>query len=373
MSIREIFCQDRAIDILQRAFAAGKFAHAYIFAGHEGVGKFKTACEWAKLLLCRQPAVKTEDANFADSCGRCESCRLFEADSHPDFSHIYKELLEFTKEGRSKTTPVDLSIDVIREFLIEKVSQKPTLSERKVFVVSEAERLNASSQNALLKVLEEPPCFCSIILLCTQTDRLLPTIKSRCQIIRFGPIAEEKIIEKVKQTGLDAKQAQYLARLADGSIGRACQWARLQLADAGLYQSKTELINSLIECKPAEVLDLAGHCLDVSKKIASVWGKIEADTSKTDINRRAAKTVIQIIISALRDAMKLNVGGDGNPVNFDQPGQIKKMADRLDVESAAQRVIDACKSMQWIGSAVNERLIFEHLLLNLLISDTMPV
>src|SRR4030042_324004 len=134
MSLKEIFCQDKAISILQRGFAADKMPHAYIFAGAEGVGKFKTAREGAKLLLCKNPV--TEDG-FADSCGVCQSCLSFEAGSHPDFNHIYKELLEFTKDNKDKKTPVDLAIDVIREFLIDKVSTRPTLSHRKVYVVTE--------------------------------------------------------------------------------------------------------------------------------------------------------------------------------------------------------------------------------------------
>ena len=90
MSLKEIFCQDKAISILQRGFTADKMPHAYIFAGVEGIGKFKTAREWAKMLLCKNPAA--EDG-FADSCSSCQSCLMFEAGSHPDFSHVYKELL----------------------------------------------------------------------------------------------------------------------------------------------------------------------------------------------------------------------------------------------------------------------------------------
>jgi len=146
MSLKEIFCQDKAISILRRALAADKVPHAYVFAGPEGVGKFKTACEWAKLLLCKNPIIEN---NFADSCSSCQSCRLFEAGSHPDFNAVYKELLEFTKDNKDRKTPVDLPKAVIREFLIDKVQQKPTLSARKVFVVSEAEKLNAASQNSL--------------------------------------------------------------------------------------------------------------------------------------------------------------------------------------------------------------------------------
>ncbi len=200
MSLKEIFCQDKAISILQRGFAANKMPHSYIFSGVEGVGKFKTAREWAKLLLCKSAVMEN---GFADSCGRCQSCRLFEAGSHPDFNLVYKELLEFTKDNKGKKTPVDLAIDVIREFLIDKVSTRPTLSQRRVFVVSEAERLNTASQNCLLKVLEEPPEYCTIILLCTRMERLLPTIKSRCQMIRFALIDEKRIIEKLKEAGLE--------------------------------------------------------------------------------------------------------------------------------------------------------------------------
>jgi DNA polymerase-3 subunit delta' len=90
MSLKEIFCQESVIEILQRSFAAGKTAHSYIFAGKDGVGRFKTACEFARLLLCEKPVKQKE---FFDGCGKCSSCRTFEADSHPDFHHIYKELL----------------------------------------------------------------------------------------------------------------------------------------------------------------------------------------------------------------------------------------------------------------------------------------
>jgi len=370
MSLKEIFCQDKAISILQRAFAADKMPHAYIFSGPEGVGRFKTAREWAKLLLCKNPVIeKTKENDFADSCGSCQSCELFEAGSHPDFNNVYKELREFTRDGKGKPPPVDLPIDVVREFLIEKVSTRPTLSERKVFIVSEAERLNASSQNALLKSLEEPPEYCCIILLCTRLEKLFATIKSRCQIIRFLRLPEEKIIDKLKEMGIDVKKAKYFARLAEGSLGQGCRWAELELADANLYKIKRELINSLATYKYAEALELAEQFLDESKRIAAIWTKFETSTSKSDINRRAAKTFIQIIISALYDAMKLNVASEASLINFDQKEQIKKLAEHFGAEGSAGKIADCYRMVRWIDSAVNERLIFEQLLLNLAASD----
>jgi DNA polymerase-3 subunit delta' len=370
MSFKEIFCQDRAIDILQRAFASGKWAHAYIFAGAEGIGKSKTAREWARLLLCKKPVIENGVAN---GCGSCQSCKLMETGANPDFAHIYKELREFTEDGKGKPPPVDLPIDVIREFLIAKVPTRPTISQRKVFVVSEAERLNTASQNSLLKVLEEPPEYCCIVLLCTRLEKLLPTTKSRCQTIRFGPIDESMIIQILKEKGLGEEPARYFARLAQGSLGEACQWAELELAGANLYKAKKELINSLVGYELAETLDLAQELLAESKKIAAEWTNLDTATSRTDINRRAMKFIVRIIISALHDAMNLLVTRSKEPVNFDQKEQIEKLAARFDAEPAAEKISDCYRVLRWIEASVNEKLIFEQLLLSLADSDTIRV
>ena len=362
MSLKDIFCQDRVIGILQQAYGADRVPHAYIFAGLEGVGKFTTARQWAKLLLCNEPLV---EGGFADSCGLCESCRLFEAGSHPDFNNVYKELREFTRDGKGKPPPVDVPIDVIREFVIEKVSTKPTLSARKVFVVGEAEKLNASSQNALLKVLEEPPGYCCIILLCTRMEKLLATTKSRCQIVRFWPVAEERIIEKLREMGMAGDQPQYWARLARGSLGLACQWARLELAGANLYEIKQNVIKSISSSEYARALELAQWLVDKSKKIASAWAEMDNKTSKTDITRRAHKSLIHIIISALHDAMMLHLEGTPALINSDQQECIKKIAAGLDAEQSAEKIEECYKTMRFIESSVNEKLIFERLLLSL--------
>jgi len=366
MSIREIFCQDKAIGILQRAMAVGRVPHAYIFAGIEGVGKYKTAREWAKVLLCGNPNVEARhNGDFSDSCGVCESCVLFESGAHPDFNHVYKELVRFTTDGKNRTTPVDLPIDVVREFLIARASTRPTLSHRKVFVVTEAERLNASSQNALLKVLEEPPEYCCIILLCTRTEKLLPTTRSRCQIIRFGPIAEKRIVEKLKEMGVDAQTSRYFARLGQGSLGRSCQWAKLELADAQLHKTKRQLLNSVASYKYADALELAEWVLNQSKALAAVWAQLDKTTSRTHINRQSHKTLVQMVISALHDAMCLNVSRVTGLANFDQEDRIQELARRFDSEQAAEKVALGYETLRWIDASVNEKLIFERLLLNL--------
>lgn len=366
MSLQDIFCQDRALGMLQRAFAADRAAHAYIFAGLEGVGKYATARQWAKLLLCEQPAaVGTPEESFADSCGACDSCLLFEGGSHPDFNHVYKELREFTRDGKGKPPPVDLPIDVVREFLLEKASIRPACSARKVFVVSEAEKLNASSQNALLKVLEEPPAYCTIVLLCTRIEKLLPTTKSRCQTVRFGPIDEDRIIGKLNDMGLAQRQTLCFARLAQGSLGLACQWARLECEGAGLFEAKREVVASIARFGLAETLDLAAQLVAQSKELSASWAAADKAVSKADIGRRAQKTLIRVILSAFHDAMLVNIASEPALIHVDQEREIARLAERFDLEEAAGKIEAGYEALRWIDANVNERLIFERLLLRL--------
>lgn len=368
MSLKDIYCQDKPINILQKALEANKLGHAYIFAGAEGVGKLKTAREFSKMLLCKNPVRKD---GFTDSCGSCESCRLQDASSHPDFGLVYKELREFTRKGKGKTAPVDLPIDVIREFLIEKLSAKPTLSKRKIFVLNEAEKLNPSSQNSMLKALEQPPGYCTIILICTRLEKLLPTIKSRCQTIRFGPVDEDRIIDKLKETDIDSTKAKYFAGLAQGSLGQAHRWAGLERDEAGLYETKKTLVNTLAVYQYEEALDVAQQFVAESQRIAAVWIKLETRISKIDINRRSQKILMRIIISALSDAMKLNVTPEKGIINFDQRQQIEELASRFDAEQLAGKIADVYNAITFIDRGVNTKLIFEQLLLSLCLFDTM--
>jgi hypothetical protein len=191
--------------------------------------------------------------------------------------------------------------------------------------------------------------------------------------LRFGTIDEERIIEKLQQTGLEVKQSRYLGRLAQGSLGTAYQWAQLELAEANIYETKTELISFLADYKIDDALSQAEKFLNKSKKIAAVWADLDKTISKKDINRRAMKTIVQIIISALYDVMNLNVTPTKESINFDQKEKIQKLAGRFDAELASEKIADYYEVMVWIESSVNEKLIFEHLLLNLAESDRISV
>ncbi len=364
MNLSEIFCQDKAVDSLQRAYGCGRLGHAYIFAGADGVGKFCTAGAWSKLLLCKSPVIRND---FAESCGKCESCRCFEADSHPDFHHIYKELIKFVKDAQKrKRQPIDLPIDVIREFLIEKVQTKPGLSAAKVFVVSEAEKLNASSQNALLKVLEEPPADSFIILLCTKLDNLLPTTRSRCQIVRFGPLSEEKIIARLSQAGIGKNEAKFWARFSGGSIGQAELLSRLE---PSFYEIKKEFFKRVCNCRLGDSVDIAQWINSTASKLTESWLKIKTEASKSDINRQVKKTFVQMVVSALDDAMKEAEAAE--MINFDQAQQIQVIGQNRGAEKCAELIEDCFEASRFIDASVNEKLVFERLLINFANSATI--
>ena len=365
MSLSEVYCQDKAIESLQRAYGAGKLAHAHVFVGAKGVGKFTMARQWAKMLLCENQVVsKVGDIDYHDSCGACASCLVFEGEGHPDFKHIYKELVKFTKEGKNKTSPVDMPKVVIDEFLIDTVSGKPKMAERVVYIVDEAERMNASSQNALLKVLEEPPGHCSIILLCSRLDRILPTTLSRCQVIRFGSVDEERIVEKLGSMGVGTAEAVYWSRFSEGSVGVAMSWAGLELAESSCFAIKQKLIRGLARQGLADSIEFAEWMSGCVKQIATAWVSKEKERSKTDITRRVQEGLLQMIIAAYSDVMRVGIGADDTLVNADQVEDINLLAGKCGAEQAAERIDKTYENIRWIHSSVNEKLIFEELLLN---------
>jgi DNA polymerase-3 subunit delta' len=365
VSLKDVHSQHRVIESLERAFCAGKMAHAYIFAGADGVGKRTLARQWAKMLLCRDRKKAKGKSDFFDSCGKCQSCTVFEGGGHPDFNFIYKELVEYTKDNKGRKTPVDMPIDVVREFLIERAANRPQMSEYVVHVMDEAEKLNIRSQNALLKVMEEPARFCVIILLCSRLDKMLPTTLSRCQVLRFAPVEERYIVEKLKDIGVSKEEAIYWARFSQGSIGTAMAWAGLDVGqDKRCYEVKKELVESMAGYELADTLDFAEWILAEGKRFTTAWSKQEPNLSTTDVKRRVQKGLLRMIISVYNDAMHLKTGSDREAVNSDQLGPVKSISGRFEAETLAERVDKAYESCRWVDASVNEKLIFEELLLN---------
>ncbi len=373
MNLSQIVSQDRPIAGLQRAFAAGRMPHAYLFCGEDGVGKFTTARAWAKMLLCKNRTQRSGTPAFADSCGVCASCKLFEGGTHPDFQRVYKELYEFTDKGKNAAPSVELRINVIREFLIDKILTRPQMSGHVVYVVEEFEKVNRNSQNAMLKVLEEPPPFCVIILLCSRQDSLLPTILSRCQLVRFGPVERGYIVKKLSEIGITEPESGYWASFCEGRLGQALAWAGLETKGDRPYLIKRELVDRLSAASLPDALEQAEWMGKAAKQIGDAWKAKLDNVSATDLTRRAQKGVLQMVTLALADALKLHTGKSGGLVNADQAVAIRRIVDKYEPEHLSLLIARLYTLCDWVDSSVNEKLIFEQLLLNLTHSDIITL
>jgi DNA polymerase-3 subunit delta' len=216
LGLDDIFGQDAAVGLLRRAYHADRLPHGVIFAGSAGVGKATTARALAALFLCEKPG---GDA----ACGACESCRGMESGNHPDYHVITRELIRYhDKTGKSKG--IDLSINVIVPELVEPATRKAVMGRGKVFVVEQADLMNAAAQNAMLKTLEEPAGRTLIVLLTDQPGALLATIRSRCQVFRFAALPEATVRKELEKRGVDPKAAKDAALLSGGSLGLALKW-----------------------------------------------------------------------------------------------------------------------------------------------------
>jgi DNA polymerase-3 subunit delta' len=212
----DVLGQADAIDWITRAYLTDRLPHGLIFAGPAGVGKGTAARALAALFLCERP-------KEARSCGKCDSCRVFEAGNHPDFAAVYRQLVRILKD-KEEIKAKDLAVDVVREYLVKPANQKRMMGRGRVFVVEEAETMNAAAQNSLLKTLEEPFGRTLIVLLTDQPGCLLPTIRSRAQTVVFNALDAGLVIKELARRGIDAVTAKRAAELSEGSLGMAIKW-----------------------------------------------------------------------------------------------------------------------------------------------------
>ncbi len=203
MSFSEILGHERPIKILRREIENQKVAHSYLFWGNEGIGKKKVAIQFAKVLNCLG-----EEATNGDSCDRCLPCRKIDQQIHPDVSLI-------EPEGQT------LKIDQVRQ-MQRALSFRPYEGRYRVLILEAADRMAPNMSNSLLKTLEEPPLHTVIILLANNPRLILPTILSRCQILRFDPLPISVVSRwLLSEKGIEEKEAHILASLSEGSPGKA--------------------------------------------------------------------------------------------------------------------------------------------------------
>ena len=230
---------------LKNAVKSNNVSHSYLFVGKAGVGKKLFAKDLAKKVMClgsnydaqdnvlrstRDNTENVESENLSLEFDNCDSCIKFDANSNPDFSII-------VPDGKS------IKIEQIRD-LQARILEKPISSNKKVYIIDDADTMTEESQNCLLKTLEEPPEYAMIILIASNENRMLQTIKSRCVIIRFEDLTNEEISQILHTNDQD------IIRLCEGSVAKADTISEkremfAQLKNIADYLSKNSLIDVL--------------------------------------------------------------------------------------------------------------------------------
>lgn len=241
MSFNDIVGHKWITDGLQNSIVNKSIVHAFLFTGMDGVGKFTTAKKFAQALNC--------DKQDGDSCGKCYQCRAIDSGNHPDLTIV----------GISEDSRIIKMEDV--KLIHEAAALTISKGRHKVFIIEDADKLGIEAANSLLKILEEPPELCVLILTAPSPEAVLPTILSRCQVIRFGKLPEEFIVEKLQEEfEIDKSTAQSVACFADGSIGRA-----RELFSDDLIEMNNWVIDNLSDLKKNDVMDLSQDALALLK------------------------------------------------------------------------------------------------------------
>ena len=362
----DIVGQDAALAQLERLVAAGRRPHAFAFAGPEGVGRRTTAVEFARLLLCEQPARRPnagrlaelpEDFSLQQGCGACSSCRALTAGTHPDLHIVYRQLARYHDDSKVRARVMqDLGIDVVRQFLIAPAYRASSAGRGKVFVVRETELMSDAAQNALLKTLEEPPEGVTIILICTSVIELLPTTRSRCQSVRFGPLPREFVTAALQAQGVQPAEARFWAGMTEGSVGRAAQ-----LAAEDLYEFKRQLVESLADLTLTGSASLAERLVKTMEKLGKRRQSRDQGLAGTLANRQAGQMLLELIAGVYRDGMAVACGADKSLIHADQPEAIARIAERFGAEALAEILTQLGRFEQLLWRNLNAKLLWDNI------------
>ena len=319
ISLNTIFGQSPAIEWLTSAYLSDRLPHGLIFAGPTGVGKGTTARAMAALFLCENPKSTTP-------CGHCPSCTVFESGNHPDYHVISKELIRYhDKTGKSKG--IDLSIHVIRPELIEPAGRKAVMGRGKVFIVEQADVMNPQAQNSMLKTLEEPAGRTLIVLLTDQPGALLPTIRSRTQLVRFAALPEETVRRELQKRKVDATLAAEAAALSRGSLGIALKWI-----EDGVIEPARELssqVDGAFEGNPPA--DLPGWL----KKAAEAYAEKQLDRDELASKDQATREGLSLYLMIAGERFRKRLVGQQDPA------ELERACAAIDAIARAEGYLDA--------------------------------
>jgi DNA polymerase-3 subunit delta' len=303
------------VEQLQAICARGRLGHGYLFTGPDGCGKRLCATRLAQALLCERPRQPLA------ACQTCAACAQVEANTHPDLYTV----------GMPAESH-ELPIETIRE-LCAGLALKPARGGYKIAIVDDADDLNDAAANCFLKTLEEPPPNAVLILIGTNLERQLPTILSRCQLLRFAPLPDDVVRDFLIEQGTSPERAAQLTQLAGGSIGQA-----LALDDEGLWNFRTQLIAHLSTAKPDTVA------------LAKEWVKFYEETGKESApQRRRVGLALRLLIDWLRQLLTASVGGEWPGVDEAEWTAYQTVAERLGTDrllALVERCLEADRQLE---------------------------
>jgi DNA polymerase-3 subunit delta' len=330
MSWQRVRGHESLVQAFDHVVRRGRLAHAYLFTGPAGVGKRLFAQELAKALLCEAPPGPSLEA-----CDHCPACAQVEAGTHPDFFAA----------GRPEDS-LEVPIEVVRE-LCRSFALKSARGRGKVAILDDADDLNAESANCFLKTLEEPPPRAVLILIGTSPERQLPTVVSRCQVVRFAPLPEALVAALLRSQGMEAAAlVERLARLSGGSPGQA-----RALADPALWEFRRTLLQGLTRPEVESV------------GLAQAWVRFVEEAGKESAaQRRRAEQVLHLLIEFLRDALALALGNEPKLAEPEDLQALRELVRHVDADRLLQLLERCLAAVGHIDRRVQLVLILESLL-----------
>ena len=313
-----------AVDMLHGHLARGRVRHAYLFTGPPGLGKRTLALRFAMALNCTQPEAPGEP------CGACRDCRGFKAGAHPDLTVVAAE-----------TPGGTLKVDQVRE-VRRLIPLKPYQADYRVALFLRFQEANDAAANALLKTLEEAPAHAVLVLTAEAPEQLLPTITSRCELLRLRPLPVETLADHLKSRGTDAEGASLIAHISGGRPGYALRL----LADPSALESRAERLDELQALLGATRVDRFKYAESLAR------------------DREAMRETLLVWSSYWRDVL-LRASGAATPIaNPDRGEAIDALAERLDLRGARAVLRNLESALRRLERNVNARLLAEVMLLD---------
>ena len=238
-----ILGNDKNKEILENAIKLNKVSHSYIFWGIEKKKKKAIAKEFAKAILCLEEE---------KPCDKCKSCIEFKTDNNPDFFVLEPD------GGKIK-------IEQVRE-MQRKIAERPIISSKKVYIINDADTMTTEAQNCLLKTLEEPPEYITIILICSNENKLLGTIKSRCTRLYFERLTNTDVEKYINTNYPDDKLNEEILVMYQGSIGKAIKLREKK----EIYEQIEKIIRQLKEKNLIEIIKMAEEIYQSKEDIDNI-------------------------------------------------------------------------------------------------------